>query len=203
MDERLEINPVEDHSERFNVKADVLAKANEAIRHFSVQRKTDDGIEVEIVGDRILHKRTEQDYVVLWKKFLDEEAVEFANTLSYDIVDIDRVGIKKFIDANDWKVPEDVKKWKTDAGNVVICRHCNDEFAVLDISGRLEMYGVCPTCAPSFDFDKLMSVTNYESEKEKYADLTDPPLRFMAARIRVIEQFYADKAFRDEFLRKG
>jgi hypothetical protein len=201
MESKMDINPVEDHSERFNIDREKLNEANEAIRNLSKLRKEESGVEVEIVGDKIIHKKSEEDYANIWMAFCINEAKEFNDTMSYGADEIIRIGLKKFIDANDWRTVEDVKKWKTDKADVIICKHCNEEFAHLDITGRLDLHGICSICAPLYDLDRINSVSSFEADKEHYADLKDPAMRFMAARVRVMEQFAFDKEFRDKFLR--
>jgi hypothetical protein len=202
MNKKITINPIEDHSERFNVTPERLAEANKAILNASKLKKEEEGIAVEIQGDKIVHKRSEQDYKDIWNSFLINEAESFKETMSYGVEDIERIGFKKFIDTNDWRKAEDTCKWKTDKANVIICRHCNNEFACLDITGRLQLYGICNECSKLYDLERIDTVSTFESQKEYYTDLIDPAMKFMAARVRVIEQFISDEKFRENFIKK-
>jgi hypothetical protein len=200
--EILSINPIDDHNVKFNITKDRLNDANDAIRNLSKARKEESGVEVEIVDDKILHKRKESDYELIYSKFLSEEVNEFKEAKGFGVEEIEKIGVKKFIDANDWRSEEDVKKWQTDPVGVIVCLHCENDFAPLDMIGRLECYGVCSKCAKLFDLERINVIATFESSKDLYDDIADPSLRFLAGRIRVMEQFVVDKDFRDHLLRK-
>jgi hypothetical protein len=201
MDERITIDPAADHSIRFNVGQDRLREANEKIKTLSKVRKEEQGVEVEIIGDKLFHKRTDEDYDKIWAKFLSDEAAEFGETMNYGREDIERIGYKKFIDASDWKKEEDTAKWKTDAANVVICRHCNNEFAHVDIRGRLGLFALCNTCHPLYNTDMLIEfASNLSQTDTDYSEFKDPGLSFQAAIIDVMARFLEDAEWRKKFL---
>lgn len=199
-DKKAEINPVDDHSVKFNITQERLRIANERILDLSKTRKEEKGVNVEIVGDKILHVRTEEDYKTIYVNFIEEEVEDFLEARGYGQLEIERIGIKKFIDANDWRGIEDINKWRTDAACIIPCLHCADEFAPLDMTGRLSVYGVCSKCTPLYDMGRIESIAKYESEKETYEAIEDSALRYTIARIRVTEQFVVDQDFRNELL---
>jgi len=198
--DKLQINPIDDHDPRFNVDKSALEKSNNAIRMLSSLKKNEAGIEVEIVGDKIIHKRTEEEYEKIWAKFLNEEEIDFKERFSYGRDIIEKIGVKKFIDTHDWRNEDDVSKWRTDAANIVVCLHCADNFAPLQFVGNLGFYGLCSECSKLYDLDKITRVAKAKTEDEAYLDIPDANLRLSLARTRVIEQFVLDNEFRKHFL---
>ena len=196
----MQIVPVDEHDPRFNVSKTKIEQANEAIRNLSKLKKEESGIDVEIVGDKLIHKRTSEDYVKCWNKFLEEEEKEFEESLAYGRETIARIGVEKFIDAQDWRDEYDVCKWKTDAAHVIPCLHCGDEFAHIQFSGSLGLYGLCSKCVKLYDLPRIDSVSEIKAKDEKYEDIPDAGVRFAVARTRVIEQFVMDSSFRGRFL---
>lgn len=129
-------------------------KIEERILERSVKNKLDAGEEVVVSGDQIIHRRTAEEYSMLWNKFLLEEEADFIKMFEYGKDAILRIGINKFIDAMDWVKEEDVAKWRTDSFNVVICPECDNDF------GIYQKMGLCPNCLKKFDQTKIGALMN-------------------------------------------
>ena len=152
------ITPAPEHDPRYNVSADKLKEANEKLKNISeakeqilessVQGKTN----VEIKGDKILSKRTPNDYNRIWNAFLQDQADAFMKHMGYTIKTIKRIGFHKFIDAMDWKNEKDIWKWRTDKLHIVPCCHCKRDFAVY------EDLALCDKCKPQYDLEYFYRV---------------------------------------------
>ena len=119
-----------------------------AIIHTPETKRTEDG--------RVIRVRTDEDYDRLWKKFCDDYSIEFTSYMGYGIPEIEELGIRKFIDFNDWYYDSDIGSYKTDVNKVVICAECGEEFALFP-----NEYGLCQNCQKLFDMDALAKyITN-------------------------------------------
>lgn len=108
-------------------------------------------------------------YKEIWSYFLAVEAKEFEDVRKLSIKNIKRIGVKKFIKANDWHTEEDVAKWRTDLYDVVPCPTCNNDFGILDIT-----MGLCEKCRKRYDlggFYKLLSCTKTQESQGKLVAL--------------------------------
>lgn len=85
-------------------------------------------------------------YKRLWNHFLEYEAKDFEEERGLSVQSIKRIGIKKFVTANDWRTAEDVAKWRTDVCEVIPCPHCKKDFGVLDYT-----LGLCKRCVTKYD----------------------------------------------------
>lgn len=103
-------------------------------------------------------------YRKLWSYFLDHEAAAFEEERGLSVKDIKRIGIKKFVYANDWKNVEDVGKWKTDAFMVIPCPHCKRDFGVLDYT-----LGLCKNCLPKYNlrsfYEQMNDICGVDQDK--------------------------------------
>jgi len=107
-------------------------------------------VQYKYVNGNKLIRREKKDYDRLWRHFTKHEAKEYEEYTGYSIEDIKKVGIRKFIDANDWFYNSDIKKYKTDINKVVICPECKKEFATFP-----DGLGLCTKCIEMFDLDKF------------------------------------------------
>lgn len=119
-----------------------------AIIHTPDTKRTEDG--------RVIRVRTDEDYERLWKKFCDDHSIDFTSYMGYGIPEITELGIRKFIDFNDWYYDSDIGSYKTDVNKVVICAECGKEFALFP-----NEYGLCQKCQKMFDLEALAKyITN-------------------------------------------
>jgi hypothetical protein len=148
---------IPDHDNKFNVDKSALELANEKLKN--IGKPLPEG--TKQVGQKIVHKRTREDYNNIWKTFVTEEEKEFFEQMGYGKRKIKKIGIKKFIDMMDWRKPEEVSKWKTDRLHVIPCIHCQKEFALYEHDD-----GLCDKCKPKYDLKRLGETmyTNEQSE---------------------------------------
>ena len=102
-----------------------------------------------------------KDYNFIWAKFLKTQEREFAKEIGYGRKEIERIGVKKFIDRMGWETESDVDKWRTDALALVVCPHCKNDFAALDIYGG----GLCKECWKQYDMPAWRKVASFASLK--------------------------------------
>lgn len=133
----------------------------------------------------LLHKRTRKDYNEIWNYFLEKEAEEYCEKLGYSIKTIEKIGYKKFIDANDWRDINDISKWKTDRVHIIPCIHCKNEFTTFELD-----LGLCKSCTSNYDLKSF-------SEKINEAEKNDAGSSF-----NLITNFVYNDMFRNTFLKK-
>ena len=104
------------------------------------------------MGRVISIERLNNHFRSIWTEFLKYEE-DFESLHSYGVNDIKRIGIKKFIQAEDWNDPKDASKFLTDALHVGICPNCNQEYAISETD-----FGLCNTCKPKFDLKEMIAL---------------------------------------------
>lgn len=180
------INPIDDHNPKYNKSIDdankrmleQLSKDNSQLNHLEEDVIiTEDG--------RKIHTRNSDDYKKIWRAFLETETDDFKRMMGYGKKTIKRIGIKKFIDAMDWRNEDDVCKYKTDSYKVIVCPNCNLEFGIFQ-----ENIGLCNKCVPLFNMDNFWG---------SYGVLIDKNPEEASA---MIGTFLAHKEFRDMYKRK-
>lgn len=160
-----------EHNPKYNIDKTELEKANEKIRELSLLAKGDD---FKIVDKKIIRKRSDVDCLKIWNAFLLNEEKEFKQKMMYGKKEIEKIGVKKFIDTMDWSI-EDVGKWRTDRMYVVICCSCKDNFSVYNHGG------LCSDCEKDFRLDDFLKTCTSSD---------------------LLEKFYFNEEFRNEYKRK-
>jgi hypothetical protein len=123
-----------------------------------------------------------QKYRRLWNHFLATEAVGFENERKLTIKEIKRIGVRKFIKANDWRGVDDVKKWRTDVVEVIPCPHCKQNFGIMD-----DTLGLCPVCLGKFNLNSFY--------RDVYAACGEDPVRIGKS----LALFMVDKNLRKQY----
>jgi hypothetical protein len=177
--EEIKVIPIDipDHDEKFNVDRSALRVANEKLKN--IGKPLPEG--TKQVGEKIVHKRTREDYNNIWQEFLTQEEREFFEQMGYGKRKIKKIGIKKFIDMMDWRTVNEVSRWRTDRLHVIPCIHCQKEFALYEHDD-----GLCDKCKPKYDLNRLGETmyTNEQVEpgssfKIKLSFMFDPDFRKM------------------------
>lgn len=158
-----------DHQEKNNIAMETVAAAN---------RKMLDKL------GRILHKRTDEDTQLIWEAF-QAEADSFQSRMGYGAKDISAIGVKKFVDAMDWRSAADVKSYLTDTMQVVICPHCKQEFGVYQ-----EALGICKPCQPLFDMERFFDTHTAVMTQ----DINEATL--------MLDLFFVESGFREQYLKQ-
>ena len=158
----MDIKPIPEHNPKYNISKEELEKANQTILNMSQKRKEEEGKKTVIKNGAIIHKRTPYLYKSIWRAFKKHDE-DFRAISGYGIIEIEKIGINKFIDAMDWRNAKDVEKFKTDKCHVMICVNCNNDFGIFEIT-----YSLCPSCVKLFDIKKLnehCSIAQKEHER--------------------------------------
>ena len=169
-----DVNPIDDHNEKYNIGADVLAEANAKM----VGKKKEKTVH-DKERDMITHKRTDKQYKEIWAAFLEKEEAEFVKQMGYGKKQIKKIGFKKFIDAMDWRSIDEIGSYKKDAMHIIICPNCTQEFGIYEIN-----IGLCNICLPKFDMERFWKTYAAVGEMDKnesngmlYYFLTIPEFR--------------------------
>lgn len=127
-----------------------------------------------------------RDHKEIWEAFLKNEHDDFKAKMGYGKKSIKKIGIKKFIEAMDWRSEEDVSKWRTDVYNIVVCPNCNNNFGIYQ-----EKVGLCEDCQPKFDTDRFYDTLAANAKVDEARALAIPLL------------FFSNKEFRDKYKKKS
>jgi len=195
-----------DHEEKYDIAEDTLTAANQKLAKLSsrtaeervmsiIEKPVDDSL--IRVGNKIIHRRTEEEYETIWNSFLINAGDEFAEYMGYSIEDIERIGKNAFIDAFDWRLPTEVLSFKTDKIHIIPCVHCNNAFSDIE-----ESFGLCESCKPLYDlnyFEKVIDEADKEVSRQFLAANPDAKV-IPSTKTEGISEFLYNKEFRDKFL---
>lgn len=123
-----------------------------------IKHKSEKGVIVK--GGKVIKKKNSGLYRKLYNHFIENEEPDFKEAMGYGKEEIDAIGYRKFVDANDWRSVEDVSKWRTDMAHVIPCPHCKKEFAILEVE-----LGLCHNCYPLFDIERFSAECAQAKEK--------------------------------------
>ena len=127
----------------------------------------------------------------LWKYFLKHAAEGYCQSRGITVKEIKRIGINKFIKANDWRSSEDIDKWEEDKVFLAVCPQCHQDFGLF-LDDRL---GLCEKCVVKFDLN------NFYKELNEVLEKADEEHKLsISGQATVL--FYADKVFRKRFLKE-
>lgn len=198
-----------DHDPKYDIEDDKLDEANRKLASLSeknkgrleVVRPVEDTPIVQRekikVGNRIIHKRTDQEYEDIWNSFIMNASEDFEQYMGYGVDEIVEIGENKFIDAYDWCDATDVMSYKTDIIHIIPCVHCRDEFSDVE-----QNYGLCEKCQPLYDltyFEQVVDATSRDVAKEFLA--LNPEAKVVpATKTEGLAQFLYNKEFREMFL---
>jgi len=128
-------------------------------------------------------------YKKLWKLFLKTEADEFVCERKLTLEEIRKIGVKKFVRANDWRTEGDVSKWRTDVYDIIPCPNCGKDFGVMDYT-----LGLCNKCCSKFDLFRF-----YRDMKEVEDANSINSVEFAG---KMLTLFLCAKPFRDSYLKQ-
>lgn len=144
-------------------------------------RDVENALEHEYRNNTKLRVRTLEDYERLWNRFVQDYKDDYESYIGTKVEDIERIGVQKFIDVNDWYFDEEIPQYRTDIHKIIVCRECGDEFAVFPRD-----YGLCQECMKKFNIEAL----------EGYLASLNDEIRQMD----FITLFAFDKQIKDMFL---
>ena len=210
-----------EHDPKYDIEESVLEAANKKMVSISelkgkgvavvsgdgssglaISKKAPDTIKV---GNRIIHKRTPEQYQDIWESFLmncvnvpESDPYNFEKYMGYGVDDIKRIGIEKFIDAFDWINAAQVNSFRTDIIHIVPCVECDANFAEVEHS-----FGLCETCQQLYDLDFLEKVIDETAQEVKQQFLEGHPdaKAVPATRTEGVALFLLSAEFRHMFLK--
>ncbi len=108
--------------------------------------------EIITVDGKKIRKRSHDDVERLWSIFKKNTAEQFKAYMGYGVEEIEKIGIEKFLEAQDWYYDTDINSYKRDIDKVVICPVCKNEFCLFPTE-----YGVCNNCQKDYDMNRFES----------------------------------------------
>lgn len=152
-----DINPEEDHNERYNISKEELNEHNERMKNISNLKPE----EIKTVNGIKTKKRSTRQYNKIWSDFLKNHAKEFTKYMGYGVKEITHIGFKEFIDFMDWRDSSDIGRYKYDRIKVIPCQHCKKHFTTFQID-----MGLCDACKDEFDLKKFGEVCAASEAKD-------------------------------------
>lgn len=128
----------------------------------------------------------------IFEAFLKTERIDYFKAHSFTVEDIVRIGIDKFVVANGWTQPRDVKTWRNNIVRIGVCPHCKDQFATLIYEAN---HGLCRNCVPEYSSEAIQGFLIREAQTDAYLE------HHASLAVNFYMLFANDKPFRELFLK--